>query len=244
VEKSLKGDGANLSSVLYDLCAKKKGKERVLAFIRSLPEQDIRDIDFLETPRNEVMLQLTESFGGRRHAWDAGVLSDGTLRVLAVAAALLSAPEGSLVIIEEIDNGVHPSRAGTLLDNIETIARERNVRVLVTTHNPALLDALPTSAIPDVVCCYRDPELGDSRLLRLEELRDYPEVIAQGPLGWLDGFPDHAVNGISLADLSIIREFERQCELHRLRRVFVWSFDGHLNGYDRASKERMNAPTR
>jgi hypothetical protein len=30
--------------------------------------------------------------------------------VLAVAAALLSAPAGSLVVIEEIDNGVHPSR--------------------------------------------------------------------------------------------------------------------------------------
>jgi predicted ATPase len=185
VERGLKGDGSNLSSVLYDLCEKKGQKETVLGFIRALPEQDIRDVGFLQTPRSEVMLQVTESFADHEHAWDAPVLSDGTLRVLAIAAALLSAPEGSLVIIEEIDNGVHPSRAGMLLSNIQAVARERKVRVLVTTHNPALLDALPTEAIPDVVCCYRDPNEGDSRLIRLEDLKAYPELIAQGPLGQL-----------------------------------------------------------
>ena len=185
IDRSLKGDGSNLSSVLYDLCVKKEKKEEVLAFIRSLPEQNITEISFIETPRNEVMVQLTESFGGRDHVWDVQVLSDGTLRVLAVAAALLSAPEGSLVIIEEIDNGVHPSRAGMLLENIQRVAESRDIRVLVTTHNPALLDALPTQAVPDVVCCYRDLEEGDSRLVRLEELQRYPELIAQGTLGQL-----------------------------------------------------------
>jgi len=126
-----------------------------------------------------------ESFADQEKIRDAGILSDGTLRVLAVAAALLSAPEGSLVIIEEIDNGVHASRVGTLLENIHSVAQERGIGVLVTTHNPALLDALPTAAIPDVVCCYRDPEAGDSRLVRLEDLEHYPELIAQGPLGRL-----------------------------------------------------------
>lgn len=185
VDRSLKGDGSNLSSVLYDLCVKKRHKAEVLTFIRSLPEQDIKDVEFIETPRSEVMVMLTETFGGRDHTWDVPVLSDGTLRVLAIAAALLSAPEGSLVIIEEIDNGVHPSRAGMLLENIQRVAQSRGVRVLVTTHNPALLDALPIQAIPDVVCCYRDPEEGDSRLARLEDLQRYPELVAQGALGQL-----------------------------------------------------------
>ncbi|WP_133511562.1 AAA family ATPase [Candidatus Thiosymbion oneisti] len=185
VEKRLEGDGSNLSSVLYDLCEARGQKGQVLDFIRSLPEQDIRDIGFLETPRQEVMLTLTESFADRAKIWDAGILSDGTLRILAVAAALLSAPEGSLVIVEEVDNGVHPSRVGTLLEKIRNLARERKVRVLVTTHNPALLDTLPAEAIPDVVCCYRDPDVGDSRLVRLEDLEAYPELIAEGPLGQL-----------------------------------------------------------
>jgi len=41
-----------------------------------------------------------------------------------------------------------------------------------------------------------------------------------------------------LADLTIIKEFERQCELHRLHRVFVWSCDHHLQGYDRKVEPR------
>ena len=185
VDNSLRGDGSNLSSVLYDLCEEKKQKEQVLLFIRALPEQDIADIRFLKTPRNEVMVQLVESFAGKKKNRDALVLSDGTLRVLAISAALLSAPEGSLVIIEEIDNGVHPSRAGILLHNIQETAEARKLRVLLTSHNPALLDTLPTEAIPNVVACYRDPQRGDSCLVRLEDMSDYAELVAYGPLGQL-----------------------------------------------------------
>jgi hypothetical protein len=57
--------------------------------------------------------------------------------------------------------------------------------VLLTTHNPALLDALPPESIPNAVACYRDPEKGDSRLVKLEDLESYPELVAQGPLGRL-----------------------------------------------------------
>lgn len=185
VDSQLKGDGGNLSSVLYELCERRGQKADVLDFVRSLPEQDFDDITFLRTPRNEVMLQLSESFARRSKIWDAPVLSDGTLRVLAVAAALLSADVGSLVVIEEIDNGVHPSRAGMLLENIERVANRRELRVLLTTHNPALVDTLPADATPDIVYCYRDPEEGDSRLVRLEDLSNYPELVARGPLGQL-----------------------------------------------------------
>jgi len=185
VERSLDSKGAFLSSVLYDVCEARKQKERVLGFIRELPEQDITDIDFVRTPRNEVMVQLTETFASRKRTRDAPLLSDGTLRVLSIAAALLSAPDGSLVVIEEIDNGVHPSRAGILLDNIFAVSRKRNLNVLLTTHNPALLDALPADAVPKVACCYRDPETGDSEVVHLEDMPFYPELMAQGLLGKL-----------------------------------------------------------
>ncbi len=185
VDKVLKGDGGNISSTLYDLCVTQNAKDKVLNFVRDLPEQDITDIQFLDGPRKEVMVKLEETFGGKTQFHEAALLSDGTLRVIAVAAALLSAPVGSTVVVEEIDNGVHPSRAKTLLANIEKVARQQKLVVLLTSHNPALLDALPFSAIPDVVFCYRDMRQGDSRLVRLSELPDYPELIAQGPLGRL-----------------------------------------------------------
>jgi predicted ATPase len=207
-DKRLGGDGANLSSVLYRLWYREMDKfsyellvdlpegerdglqanferQEILSFIQSLPEQDIQGLSFLTGPRSDVMVQLVESFGGIQREYEAALLSDGTLRVLAIAAAMLSAPEGSLVVIEEIDNGVHPSRARHLLERIQTVAERRKLRVLLSTHNPAMLDALPDKAVPDVVFCYRDPVQGDSRLVRLGSLPDAPELLLQDTLGHL-----------------------------------------------------------
>lgn len=183
-EHRLRGNGANVSSTLHALCEAGR-KEEILRFVRQLPEQDIADVAFLHTPRNEVMVQLVETFAGRTERRDGAVLSDGTLRVLAVAAAMLAVDEGSLVVIEEIDNGVHPSRARLLLQSIYDVAKARQLRVLLTTHNPALADATPRAAVGDVVANYRDLSDGRSRLVRLQDLEDYGALVAQGPLGFL-----------------------------------------------------------
>ncbi|MCB0141885.1 MAG: hypothetical protein KDE50_18420 [Caldilineaceae bacterium] len=50
---------------------------------------------------------------------------------------------------------------------------------------------------------------------------------------WLSQFPDQAMRGSGLGDLSIIKVFERQCELHPHRRIFIWSYDSHLRAYNR-----------
>lgn len=184
-ERTLSGHGANLSGVLFNLCQEEHTAAEVLHFIKALPEQDITKVDFIGTPRNEAMVKLTETFGGRQTEYDAALLSDGTLRVLGIAAATLSAPKGSIVVIEEIDNGVHPSRAEQMLNRLSRVAHARSLRVLISSHNPALLDALPNDAVPDVVFCYRDPKTGASCLQRLADLPAYPELIAQGAVGHL-----------------------------------------------------------
>lgn len=61
-------------------------------------------------------------------------------------------------------------------------------------------------------------------------------------LGWLRHFPEYAQRnksqdktreGVSLADLSLIKEWERTCSLHSMSRVSIWSLDQDLEGYDR-----------
>ena len=74
---------------------------------------------------------------------------------------------------------------GRSLQKISDIATERDLRVLISTHNPALLDALPDEAIPEVTFCYRSPQDGSSCLLRLQDMPDYPDLVAQGPVGAL-----------------------------------------------------------
>lgn len=49
--------------------------------------------------------------------------------------------------------------------------------------------------------------------------------------GWLHHFPDSAMKGMSLGDLSIIKDFEKICDQHKGWKVYIWSLDDHMNGY-------------
>lgn len=49
---------------------------------------------------------------------------------------------------------------------------------------------------------------------------------------WLRDFPDYAMRGPDLSDLSIIKAWEIACQRHSSRRVRIWSLDGDLRGYD------------
>lgn len=60
-------------------------------------------------------------------------------------------------------------------------------------------------------------------------------------LRWLDDFPDMVMRsksekktreGMSLADLSIVKEWHRNCDLHPMSRVRIWSLDSDLASYD------------
>ncbi|MGV3605641.1 MAG: hypothetical protein ACO1RA_04475 [Planctomycetaceae bacterium] len=60
-------------------------------------------------------------------------------------------------------------------------------------------------------------------------------VEAKDLRNWLEEFPDWAMREEGLGDLSIKRDWERLCEQHPARRVYIWSFDGHLSSFDRQS---------
>ena len=49
---------------------------------------------------------------------------------------------------------------------------------------------------------------------------------------WLEGFPDSALRGAGMVDLSIIKAWERTYAQHPAHRVEIWSLDRHLTGYD------------
>lgn len=53
---------------------------------------------------------------------------------------------------------------------------------------------------------------------------------------WLAEFPDWAMQGQGLGDLSIVHDWQRLCELHQARRVYIWSLDHHLSGFDTGNR--------
>ena len=182
-KKQLEEDGSNLSEVLQNLCKDDDIKKKIINVICSLPEQNIKDINFFETEDHDVRLSLIEQLATGEQKISAKLLSDGTLRALAIATALYSAPKGSLLVIEEVDNGIHPSRIQHLVDKMYKIAAERKIQILVTTHDPAMMDAIPQQEIGNVLCCYRDKEDGSSKIVRLSDSPQYMDFLFNGRLG-------------------------------------------------------------
>lgn len=182
-DSEMKSKADNLSSVLYKLCQDHNNKKRILDLIGTLPENEILDIDFIKTPISDVMFRLKEKFAVSTDYIEAKRLSDGTIRCIAVIASLISEKSGSIIIIEEVDNGIHPSRAKSLINTISSLCKERNIDVIITTHNPALLNAVTRDDLIGVTICYRDENDGSSKFVQFIDINKYLELLVQGNLG-------------------------------------------------------------
>ena len=179
----LKPQADNISSVLYTLCKEEENKKYILDIIGTLPENDILDIGFITTSIGDVMFKLKEQYGNSSEFIEAKRLSDGTIRCIAVIASLISEKKGNIVVIEEVDNGIHPSRAKSLIDAIAKLANERGIDVIITTHNAALLNAVSREQLIGVSIAYRHEENGGSEFIQFIDIDKYPNLLAKGSLG-------------------------------------------------------------
>lgn len=182
-DKALKMNAENISSVLYNLCNDKNNKDKLLDMMKALPENEILNIEFMHGPLSDVILALEEQVGGSREKIEAKRLSDGTLRCLAIIAAIMSEEQGGMLVVEEIDNGIHPGRSEKLINLISEAAQERKVDVLFTTHNAVLLNALKKDELESVQIVYRDKESGEGKIISLLNVERVPELLAGGSLG-------------------------------------------------------------
>ncbi|MEH2457467.1 AAA family ATPase [Nostoc sp.] len=184
----LESDASNIAGVLTALPDERKVEvEATLsAYVNNLPEGDIKKVfaEAVAPLKTEAMLYCEEEWKpGETTLINAKTMSDGTLRFLAIITALLTRPEGSQIVIEEIDNGLHPSRAELLVRILREIGSKRKIDILLTTHNPALLDALGPEIVPFVVVAHRDSETGESKLTLLEDIDNFSKLFASYSLG-------------------------------------------------------------
>lgn len=190
----LRRDATNLSAALARLLDHRETHDRILEVLRSISETPVLSLGTATSELGDVMVTFSQRLAGTESLVPARLMSDGTLRLLAMLTALLdddpsrgsstADDEGAsrTVVIEEIENGLHPSQAAALLGAARTGRDERRVRVIASTHSPALLDALPGDDHRGVVVCVRDDD-GWTRLHRLVDMPNYFNVVAAGSLG-------------------------------------------------------------
>jgi predicted ATPase len=175
----LSEDGGNLALVLskFELNGI---KPKVVQILKQLYE-----------PFEEVVLsplggiaQLYVREAGMTEPMSALSLSDGTLRLLCLLAIWLEPEPPPLVCIEEPEIGLHPD-AIRIVGDLLRDAAERT-QLIVTTHSPALVDALSDQP-ESVVVCERDFD-GFTQFRRLKSagLDDWLERYSLGEL-WQKG---------------------------------------------------------
>lgn len=94
-------------------------------------------------------------------------LGDGMQRMLGIALALVNAKDG-ILLIDEIENGLHYSVLPSLWQIIFQLAQHLNIQVFATSHSRDSIEAFQRIAVKDIQT--------EGMLIRLENKKD--EIVA------------------------------------------------------------------
>ena len=132
--------------------------------------------------------------------YSSRVVSEGTLRVLALCCLAGNPWPGELIAFEEPETGVHPRRIEVVADLLASMARQGRSQVVVTTHSPTLIAAMHRRAqeVPDLIRIFRCSQQGRATEVKpllgplfVDEALTGPEdaqaIEAMLLRGWLDG---------------------------------------------------------
>ena len=182
--------GENLPTVLKAIWEDPQLQRTLRDWLRELTPMDVKGFEFpSDSTSGRIQLVIVEANGRKVSGYAA---SDGTLRFLAMLAALLGPNRPRLYYFEEIDNGIHPSRLNLLVDLIEQQTSSGDIQVITTTHSPQLLSMLSDDAFKcaSVVCRSEDSTDAVIRLIHelpnAEELRKSQGLDRLHVSGWFE----------------------------------------------------------
>lgn len=171
--------GENFAALVKTLSEDPATKSAFLDWLRELRPEELDDVATLKGAVGEPLFMLREA--GRE--FPAPVLSDGTLRFAALVAAFFQPDMPRIMTIEEIENGVHASRARALVELLRSRAADERTQILATTHSPTVLAWLDPEEYATTYFFRRDPDTGEASVTPLSEIRNFREVIENHPIG-------------------------------------------------------------
>jgi predicted ATPase len=177
---SIGSRGEGLTSVLHHIFQRPRLKAICLDWLQALTPMDAVDFEFVSEESGKIALRMIEANGFKVSAASA---SDGTLRFLAMLAAYFSAPEDGLYFLEELENGIHPTRLHLLLQLIEQQAQQGKVQTIATTHSPQLLRLLSEDSLKNASLIYRLDDRPDAQIQRLVDIPHFRDVLESSDLG-------------------------------------------------------------
>jgi hypothetical protein len=127
--------GENFAALVKTIISDPAAKSGYLSWLQNLTPTEVDDVLVLEGALGEPLFALKE----RNVEYPAPVLPDGTLRFAAIAAAFFQPDMPDLITIEEIENGIHPTRLRLLVELLKTQSIQTGRQIIATTHSPVVL---------------------------------------------------------------------------------------------------------
>ncbi len=131
-------------------------------FVRCVPE--IEALSFYDDQDGRRGVQV-EQFGLPKPA-PLSEVSDGTRLVLAILTLVNLENPPPVMLLEDINHGLHPRLYERIVEFLRTIANEGKTQILATTHDPYLIDEFRDN--PEAVVIVEKKE-GASTLTNLDE---------------------------------------------------------------------------
>lgn len=173
--RRFKPDGSNLPWVVAELTKYPNRFDDWIAHVQTaLP--DIESIRTVERPDDRHRYLMIRHRGGLEvPSW---VISDGTLRLLALTVPAYLPEFKGVYLIEEPENGLHPSAVETMFQSLSSVY---NAQILLATHSPVILSIASLESI----LCFKKTASGATDIVRGDEhpmLKDWRGEVNLGVL--------------------------------------------------------------
>ncbi len=121
-------------------------------------------------------------------------MSDGLLRLIAVAAMHEMREPPSVLLLDEIENGLHPRLLGGLVAMLEELTRTGLTQVIATTHSPITLNYVSS---PESVLLVTRGKGGGVQVTPMNETKSFQELREHFELGelWYNAGEERLVPG-------------------------------------------------
>jgi predicted ATPase len=139
-ESYVDSDGSNLVSFLDNM--RDQSHEIYDRIITDFKEclKDFKDIRFRKVKNNGTIDKVIGLLDQKGRIFWANELSEGTLYFLALLSIIHQPNPPKLLLLEEPEKGIHPRRIHEVMEYIFRLAEEKEIQIILTTHNTQLVD--------------------------------------------------------------------------------------------------------
>lgn len=173
--------GENFAAVIQKILDKPELKQAYVSWLQHLTPMEVADVVVLKGAVEESLFAIKEG----RSTVPAQILSDGMLRFAAIAAAFFQPDTPDILMIEDIESGIHPSSLRLLVELLKSQSKRGGPQVFATTHSPVVLAWLDEVDYGTTFFCKRDGESGASVIKPLSEIPHLAELANKYSVGEL-----------------------------------------------------------